>query len=153
MQFNKPACLDSIQSLIYPGENRWWDQTKPFKQRVSVDGQSWQPYTHAVSPFTGSETQRTCSIHQSTVNVSPALLVTLNHPQTFLSSILRWGLCLQFWAVITSGSASTTGCLRGTSGGRTAARWWDAHIRHIGWWTHQLAKLKVLPESYRLYLN
>lgn len=149
MQFNKPECLDSIPSLIYPSGKRWRDQTKPFKQRVSMDGLSWQPYTHAVAPFTGSAAH----IHQSNVHVFPALLVTLNHPQTFLSNLLRWGLCLQVWAVITSGSASTTGCLRGTSGGRTAARWWDTSIRHIVSWKHQLAKLKVLPESTRLYLN
>lgn len=48
MKFNGTACLDSVQSVIYPSEKCWWDQTKSFKQ--SFHGRSELTAFHARRP-------------------------------------------------------------------------------------------------------
>lgn len=48
MNFNRTACLDSVQSVIYPSEKCWWDQTKSFKQ--TFHGRSELTAFHARRP-------------------------------------------------------------------------------------------------------
>lgn len=120
--------MDSAQAAIYPSEKCWWDQTKSFNKvefpwTVRADSVSPTPLLplRALLP---TKMKWTRSIYRSSVKLSPALLVQ-SWALTFPSNLLTSGLYLQVWAAITSGSGSTTGCLRGTSDGLMAARWWD----------------------------
>lgn len=88
------------------------------------------PRTPSLRSWALLKTKMNSFLCRSTVNVSPALLVPF-WAQTVPSTSLTSGLYLQVWAAITSGSGSMTGCLRGTSGGRTAARWWDTWLRQF----------------------